>query len=164
MVDLTNFFFIDGIDLWSNYKMFFEKGGTDLLRYPPKKASTEHDWLDEDGLDVDLDRYFFAARDTSFKCAIIAESEEEFFTKRDAFIYMLTRPGIRRLSITSHGARSYFVYYKDCTNAEKVKGVKGLSTPHMVAYYFTLLLSEPRPQLNTADIPLVDDSGNCILT
>jgi hypothetical protein len=165
MLDLTNYFYIDGIDLWANYNLGILKGGSEFLKYPKIKPHIEYDWPDQHGIDVDLQTTFFQQRDISLQMAIVTESEEDFWIKRNAFIDMLTRTGERRLSITSHGARSYFIYYKDCSQIQKVKALTGLND-HRIAYTFTLVVCEPRPKggEGNANLPLLADDRTPILT
>ena len=59
MVDLSGYWFLDGIDVWKNFAIAIEKGTSDTLRYPAFKPPISHDWPDQNGIDVDLTKKFF---------------------------------------------------------------------------------------------------------
>ncbi len=59
MADPSNRYYIDGIDLWTTFRIGVEKGSDDFLKIPQRKESTTHDWQDEDGIDIDLTRNFY---------------------------------------------------------------------------------------------------------
>lgn len=166
--DVSGYFFMDGMDLWVQFGLFIEKGSADFLRYPPKKESITHDWLDSNGLDVDLSRVFFKERQVTLNCGIIAETEEDFWLKHDSFIATLAQPGTRRLMFKSHGDKQYFVYYKDCSNYTQVKALKGQEADifgaNRVAARFSLIIEEPEPQIDSTMVVIVDEDGRYLTT
>lgn len=163
MTDLSGKWFIDGIDLYTTFKIFIEEGSADFLRYPPKKQSIEHDWGDANGRDIDLSRIFFDQREGTLNMAIITTSREDFFQKHDQFLSHMTQPGTRRLTLASHGERSYFIYYKECNNYKPVKSLK-VEEETLVAYRFSMVVVEPEPVIDSSHVFLVDGEGNFIIT
>ena len=168
MADVSGYAWIDGIDLWTAFGLFIEKGSADFLRHPPKKDSITHDWMDSHGIDVDLSRYFFKERQGALNMGMIADSEEQFWEKHQSFIATLTQPGTRRLTLKAHGERSYFVFYKECNNWTQVKPLKGVDEqifgPNKVGAKFSLVVIEPNPQIDASLVYLVDEEGRFIVT
>lgn len=163
-MNVTGYFFLDGIDIYTTFGVVIEEGSADFLRYPPKKNSIEHDWQDANGRDVDLSRIFFDQREGVLNCAIFATSEEDFWTKHEQFISQWMQPGLRRLIFKSHGERSYYVYYKETNNYSQIKALKGEDGERLVAGRFSLVIVEPEPQVDASHIFLVDGEGNFIVT
>jgi hypothetical protein len=164
MLNPSGLSFIDGADLWTVYGMFIEKGTADFLRYAPKKDSITHDWMDANGIDVDLSRIFFSQREVNLSCAIITSDEDEFWAKHKAFVALMTQPGLRRLEITSHGQRSYFVYYKECNNYSQAIPLRGSTDPGMIAHKFNIVIVEPSPSTDNGDVFIVDEDGRFLIT
>ena len=164
MIDVSNRVFIDGFDLWVAFNMIVESGSADFLKYAPKKDSIQHDWIDTNGIDVDLSRYVFKERTGTLRCAIITSSEADFFAKHDSFIATLTQPGSRRLQFASHGDRQYNVFYKECNSYDQVKALRGDPTNDLIAHRFNLVLTEAQPGVDSDLIYIVDDEGRFIVT
>ena len=160
MVDLSGYWFLDGIDVWKNFAIAIEKGTSDTLRYPAFKPPISHDWPDQNGIDVDLTKKFFKEREVTLQCRLVAYTESEFWLKHNAFIQLWAKPGLRRLSIKSHGGRSYYVYYQDCSNYKQInaKALKGIDD-NMIVHEFNLRIIEPSPQLETSDTFIAADDG-----
>ena len=163
MTNLSGRWYIDGIDLYTTFSMFIEEGSADFLRYPPKKSSIEHDWQDSHGREVDLSQVFFDQREGTLSLAIIATNRDDFFDKHEKFISHLTQPELRRLTLTSHGERSYYVYYKECNNYKPEKALTGEMTG-LFAYRFSVVLVEPEPVVDNSHVFLVDEEGRFLIT
>lgn len=164
MTDATGYFFLDGIDMWATFGVFIEEGSSDFLRYAPKKESIQHDWQDANGIEVDLSRIFFGPRDVILNCAIIVNTEEEFWEKHGFLISQLIQPELHRLSFKSHGERSYYVYYKECNNYKSVVPIKGDGLAGIKAYKFSLVLVEPEPQVDSSHVFLVTEDNVFLIT
>jgi hypothetical protein len=162
-MDLSGYYFIDGKDLWTAYSVFVESGSDDFLKYPAKKESITHDWMDTNGIDVDLSRQFFDAREITLRCAIVVTSTSEFWQKYNGLIADLTQPGTRRFSIGEFGSRSYYLHYKECNSFDRFTRVKD-GTTNKIAMKFTLVLVEPNPTLDNGDVFLWDEDGRFIVT
>lgn len=155
----TNRYYLDGADLWLYYKVGVESGSDDLLKMPKRKESITHNWLDENGIDVDLSRVFVEAKDIELKCHIIADSEADFWENYNRLQTTLKKPGLRRLTITEFG-RDFFVYYKECNIYTRFTRIKSVNK---VACKFSLKLTETVPQL-TEQTFIVDESTQFIIT
>lgn len=162
MTDLSNRWFLDGIDLFTAFGVFIEEGSTDFLRYPPKKQSIEHDWQDSNGREVDLSRVFFDQREIVLDMAIVCTDATDFFEKQKLLISNFTQPGIRRLTIASHQERSYYVYYKECNNYKAVKALTGVDAG-LFAHRFSMVIVEPEPQIDNSHIFIIDHDGNFLI-
>lgn len=163
MTDLSGRWFLDGVDLFAIFNVFIEEGSADFLKFPPKKSSIEHDWQDANGRSVDLSRIFFDQREGTLNMAIIATDSEDFFTKQQLLLSQLLQPGTHRLTMASHGERSYYIYYKECSNYKTVKALNGEDTGYF-AYRFSLQVVEPEPVVDASHQFLVDGEGNYIIT
>lgn len=156
-----NRYFLDGIDLWLGYRVGVESGSDDFLRMPKKKEGIQHDWQDENGLDVDLSRIFLEAKEVELKCHILAPTEADFWISYDALLATLTKPGVRRLTITEFG-RDFYVFYKSC---EIYTRFTRLLDSNLVACKFTLKLMEKNPTASALPPSfLVDEAGRFIIT
>lgn len=162
MTDLTGYWFIDGIDLYSIFNVFIEDGSADFLKFPPKKSAIEHDWKDSHGRDVDLSQIFFDQREGTLNMAIIATDEADFFDKQKNFLSLFAQPGTRRFELKSHGQRHYFIYYKDCSSYKAVKALDGENTG-LYAYRFTLNVVEPEPVIDASQVFIIDHDGNYLI-
>lgn len=154
-------YFIDGLDLWTKFGVIVRKGSNDgFLKQPKKKESLSHDWQDSNGLDVDLTKIYFEKRDVTLNMAMVADSENDFWRKHIAFFSMLSQPGLRRLTVKELDS-DFFVYYNDCTTFSKAKSVR---TTEKNLFLFSLVLTEPNPNLLTTTTYLADDEGRFIVT
>lgn len=168
MADVSGWTWIDGIDIWTVFGMFIEKGSADFLRHPPKKESITHDWQDAHGIDVDLSRFFFQERQGALNFAIIADSEADFWEKHNSFIATFTQPGTHRLELKAHNNRSYYIFYKECNNYTQVQALKGIDEtlfgPNKVSAKFSIVVVEPEPQINPSNVYIVDENGRFLIT
>jgi len=156
-----NMYLMDGFDLWTQFGITIEKGGLDdLLKIPKRKQSIEHNWTDENGLDVDLTRNYFEAKDSTLKCIIIADSEIKFWDQYNRFISLLTKPGTRRFTVNVFNM-DYYVYYKDCTIYSKLTAFK--NTGKLICK-FSLTISETTPGFQNVPIFLTDEDNRFIIT
>lgn len=162
-MDLSGFYYIDGKDLWTAYNVFVESGSDDFLQYPGKKESITHDWMDSNGVDVDLSRYFLEPRDITLRCAIIVDTPDQFWQKYTGFIADLTQPGTRRIEVAEFGSRSFNVHYKQCSDFTRFTRLKDEETIK-VACKFTMVLVEPVPQLDNGNVFIVDEDGRFLVT
>lgn len=160
-MDLNNLYFIDGMDLWSTFSIGVEGGSDDFLKIPERKDSITHDWLDEDGIDIDLSRTFFKPRDIVLKCFSRTETKDDFFTKYYQLITVFRKPGLRRLTVSRHG-KDYYVYYKD-NNAMQSFNFRVLPSGHILTK-FQLTIGEAKPDLQQIRTFLVDEQNRFIIT
>jgi hypothetical protein len=158
----SGLYFLDSID-FAQFSMIVEDGSADFLKFAPRKASIQHDWGDANGVDIDLSRIFLKERSGTLNCAIITDTEDDFWLKHTAFITQFTQPGLHRLQITAHSQRSYFVCYQDCTNYRQIRALKGSTLEGQVAHKFALQILEPQPRIDNQNIFLVDHNGKFII-
>ena len=156
-----NMYLIDGFDLWRTFGITIEKGGLDdLLKLPKRKQSIQHNWQDENGLDVDLSRTFLEAKDSVLKCIIIADNETDFWLHYNQFLSLLIKPGTRRFTVNVFNM-NYYIYYKDCTIYQKLTAFK--QTGKLICK-FNLTISETVPGFQNIPTFLTDESNNFIIT
>lgn len=160
----SGYWYLDGLDIWNNFAIGIQDGLAQFIPLTERKESITNDWPDQDGLDVDTSSHFFKERLVTLTCWLFAESETEFWTKRDSFINQLRKPGLRRLTVKAHRGKSYFVIFKSCTNYTQVKGKALTGVPdHYIVHQFTLTLLEPGPQLDATDILIAADEGDFLV-
>ncbi len=163
-MELSGWYSIDGKDLWQVFSMFVESGSDTFLNYPSKKESITHDWLDSDGLDVDLSRVFFNARDLTLNVAIVADSGPAFMEKYEAFLLLMRQPGLRRIHVTELG-KDYYVFYKECKDFKRFTRVQVPDDPYSkVACKFTIVFTETNPSINAQPVFIVDEQGRFLIT
>jgi hypothetical protein len=152
---------IDGFDLWDNFGITIEKGGLDdFLKIPARKQSIQHDWTDEDGIDIDLSRTFLEAREISIPCVIIAESETDFWTKYNGFLGLLIKPNTRRFTVNPLSSE-FMVFYKDCTIYQKLTAFK--QTGKLICK-FTLAVVEKAPSVaGNQAVYIIDEQGRFLI-
>ena len=153
-------YFIDGTDIGVAYGMVVESGGDSLLIFPERKEPVSHDWGDTNGIDVDLSRVFFKARDFTLNMAILGDGATDFNSKYNAFITLLAQPGPRRLSIAEFN-RSYFIYYRKCSAFKRYSNLAGSG---VVACKFSIDCTEIAPSINNQDLYVSDEDGRFIIS
>lgn len=154
-------YLMDGFDLWTYFGITIEKTGLDdLLKIPKRKQSIEHDWLDENGLDIDLTRVYLESRDIVLKCFIIADTEVAFWDQYNRFLSLLIKPGTRRFSVNVFGM-DYYVFYKDCTIYQKLTAFQ--QTGKLICR-FGLTIIEQVPGFQNLPTYLINENGQFIIT
>ena len=157
---ISNSYYLDGLSLFDYFGVGVESGSSDLLKPPDRKDSISHDWMDENGIDIDLSRVFLQSREATFQMFIIANDEADFWNKYNAFISYLQKPGTRRLTI-SEFSKDFFVFYKSCKTFDRFTRIKDSGK---VACKFTLVLIEKDPTAAQAPTFLIEETGRFIIT
>ena len=160
-MDLSGKYYIDGKDLWTVFNMFVEEGTDDFLRYPAKKDSITHDWQDSNGIDVDLTRVFFTERSITLRLGMIVSNEADFWSKYNQFLMQMALPGLRRIEPKSLGERSFYCFYKECTDFMWVTRIKNVNK---IGIKFTLNMVEPNPEIANDTVFIVDEDGRFLVT
>lgn len=158
--DVRTSYYIDGYSLYATFGVVVTTGSSDLLQFAERKESTTHDWLDENGIDVDLSRVFLKSREATFQMWIIADSEADFWNKYNGFLSFLTKPGLRRLTITEH-SKEYYVYYKKSAVFQRFTRIKDVDK---IACKFSLTLIEKDPTTNAVSEFIVSEGNRFIIT
>jgi len=148
------------MDLWTSFGMFIESGSDDFLKFPDRKDSITHDWMDANGQDVDLTRVFLKDRNITLKMAIVAIDEVDFWQKRNAFLAQWSQPGTHRLTVTELG-QSFYVFYKSCSSFSRFTR---LLNANKIACKFTIIVNEPAPTFDNNDVFIVDEDGRFLVT
>lgn len=163
MMDLSGRYSIDGKDLWTVYNMFVESGSDSFLKYPSRKESITHDWRDSDGLDVDLSRVFFNARDLILNVAIVTDTKEKFWQSYKAFLVHMKQPNLRRIEVAEFDNQSFFVYYKETSNFSRFTRIQ-IKEGELIGCKFTIVFTETNPTLDNENVFIVDEEGRFIIT
>jgi hypothetical protein len=158
--DIKQSYFLDGFSLYTYFGVGVQDGSSDLLKFPDRKDSTTHDWQDENGIDIDLSRVFLASREATFNMWLLADDENDFWTKYNLFLSYLTKPGLRRLTISEFN-RDYYVFYKKMVTLSRLTRVKDVNK---VALKFSVTFIEQDPTTNAQPIYLTDEFSRFIIT
>lgn len=159
-MDFSGRYFIDGIDLW-NFKTIVSRGSEDFLRYPARKQSMEHNWPNQNGVEVDLTKVYFDARDITLECAIICQSEADFWTSYKGLLALMAQPGKRRIEIAEFSGQQFFVHYKDCAVYSRFTRIKD---SNLIANKFNITLTENEPSIDNTVVYIVDEQGRFLVT
>ncbi len=161
---LANKYFIDGFDLWTYFGIVPEKGALDdFLKLPKRKDSISHNWMDEDGLDIDTSRVFLEAREISMNCVIIADTDDDYWTHYDQFLTLLRKPGLRRFSVAVFN-REYYLLYKECNIYQKLSAFKDTNGQNRLLCRFRLTMVEQTPTFNNTPTYIIDEAGRFLIT
>lgn len=158
--NLLNRYFIDGIDLYAAYGLSVSSGSDGFMKFPKRKDSIKKDWSDEDGLDIDLSRPKFEQKVVQLKCFILADDEQDFWSKYDSFRTKISEPGLRRLTIAQL-SRDFYVYYTETGEFSRFTRIKDVDK---IACSFTITLVEQIPGFNNVPTFIVDEDGRFLIT
>lgn len=90
---MTGAFYIDDIDIYTQYGVVITSGGyNDLLCFPALKEPEVNDWPEEDGIEVDLDAPTLEAKEVTISFA-------SNYPDTGDFINMISQPGYHTLRI-----------------------------------------------------------------
>jgi hypothetical protein len=152
--------YIDGKDLWDTYGIIVQSGSNDFLKFPARKDSITHNWLDSNGIDVDLSLPFFDAKKIVLKCTMIAATEDEFWQNYAGFLGEWAKPGTRDWSV-SEFQKTFQVYYTESTEFTRLNKIIGNAK---IACQFSLNLVQVEPDIDEGDAFIVDEDGRFIVT
>lgn len=152
-------YYMDGADLWVHFNIGVESGSDDFLKMPKRKDTISHNWLDENGLDVDLSRTFLEAKQIELKCHLLADNEAQFWDCYNRFMAALTKPGIRRITVAEFD-RDFYCFYNECNIYTRFTRLK---TVNKIACKFSVKLTERVPYMSTATF-VIDDAGRFLIT
>ena len=130
-------YLIDGTDIAT--LGIYVSQGSGYLDGHKRKIRYRHDWVDEDGEDVDLATFKKEARDFRFECFVIGETIEDAITKLEGLLAIIDLPGVRTLEIYYYGSVKKIT--SKCFREEAVKVVKKFRYAKNV-WTFTLILKE----------------------
>jgi len=130
-------YFINGKN-FEDFKVYV-KSVDGILDMPKRKIAYRHNWLDQDGEEVDLDTFIFEARTFKLNCFIVGDSIDSTINNLNSFFKELDIPGPRLLEI-----QYYTTDYKLSFNVYREDEVK-VSKPFRYAknvWTFNLILKE----------------------
>lgn len=130
-------YLIDGTDIAT--LGIYVSHGSGYVDGHKRKIAYRHNWVDEDGEDVDLTNFVKEARDFRFDCFVVGENIEDAITKLNGLLVIIDQPGVRTLEIQYYGTTKKII--RKCFREEPVKVVKKFRYMKNV-WTFTLTLKE----------------------
>lgn len=150
---------IDDLNLYGVYGVIIEAGLKTLLQDPDLKDPETQEWPEQNGIEVDLTERYYKARTVSLDVALIADTQDEYFSKYTALMAVLRSPGLRQLYLKRID-RSFFIYFVKSSNMTLITKFKG----GKIGTKFTLEFVEPNPSLLQKYSYLIDDDSNFLVT
>lgn len=105
-------------NMFSSFGLVIQTGTGAFLAFPERKDTFSTDWRESNGKDYDLKVPVFKDKQISLKCAIMANNDVDFWTKRNALFVELSKAGFQDLFIHDH-SKTYKVFYKSSSNWQK---------------------------------------------
>lgn len=124
-------------NLLSEYLLIIQTGTAELLQFPERKEFLTNDWREENGQEYDLALPTFKDKEVTLNCAIVADTDTQFWTAYNAFFAELTKAGWQDLYIHDH-SKTYSVFYKKSGSFKK--GSKRLKNVAKVLVKFQITL------------------------
>lgn len=130
---------IDGVDAYSEYGFIILKGSMESwLLVPEMKNPFSHDWKDENGQEVDLDKRYAKSKDVTLKVLFVAASEVEFWENYKRTLEMLTSPGLRTVYYREMD-KEFEVYYTKSSAAKTYTRLKNVNKICVeMTFHFTM--------------------------
>lgn len=163
MLGPSGYWYLDGMDVWNNFAVAIGEGLAKFIPLTKRKESITNNWPDQNGIDVDVSKHYFSERTVTLTCWLVC-TESEFWAKQQAFIQQLSKPGLRRLTVTAHGGRSYYVLFQEVGSYTQVKGHGLRNLPdNVVVHEFSITFLEPQPQVDYGDVFIAADGGEFLI-
>jgi hypothetical protein len=147
-------YLINGSDLQAVYGIQITNAVPPFLAFPDRKASTQNDFPDESGLQVDLTNPTFSARTFTFNClqsaATIADLTNSYF----ALFTLLKIQGTYSIFNDYLNLTVYAFYQKQANLTQPYKNSQG-----GISIKFDLTFGETDPFANIPNIVLVDEQS-----
>lgn len=105
-------------NLFTEFGLVIQTGTAELLAFPERKESLSNDWREENGVEYDLELPKFKDKEVTIQCAIMADSDSDFWVYYDLLFEELTLAGWQDLFIYDH-SQTYKVFYKKCGAPKK---------------------------------------------
>lgn len=168
MASAAGHWFLNGLDTYLTYGLIVIEGNGQFLLFPQRKESLSYEWAEVNGRDVDLSAPRFKDKEIKLRCAFVADTEAEYWDKRNAFFTELAvKPGRKKWYINDH-QREYSVFYQDSSEPRFIS--KRLrNVPHKIIYSFILMLEVTEEIIaettaSTEPVYLRDANGSLIAT
>lgn len=152
-------YILNGKDLFGVFGVTVQSGSGTFLSFPERKGSLQHNWSDQDGLDIDLSAPRFEARDFRLQCTLITNSRSDFWTKYNGLFTELSAMGTHQLYVEDLD-KTYTLYYKNQTNLKKLTR---LANNMLIGVSFDLVFGETDPMDNIEAVYLVDDQDRYLI-
>lgn len=146
-------------DLHTTFGVVVENGSNSFLAFPTRKDSLTNDFMDQNGIDIDLQDPRFKAREFVINCALYATSKEDFWNKYNGLFTELSASGQHTLYITDLD-REYKVYYKEQRGIKKLTPISGRSD---VWIRFDIVFGESNWTANIDQVFLIDHEGRYLI-
>lgn len=151
---------INGNDIHTAYGLTVTEGVGTLLDMPDRKPSYQHDWEDENGIEVDLSTPLFQARQITLNVVLSANGYADFWAKYKALFEVLSSPGLLELYCADLGS-TFNLYYTSSTNFNRHTRLRN---SNKVIMSFTLVFIEPNPIAGGHDVNVWSQDGTNIIT
>ena len=149
---------LDDNDLQGIFGVQVLKRPDSFLALPALKATVEHDWPEEDGIDKDLGSPKYEPREFTLSCGLKGTDRADFVSKLNGLFTQLRIEGTHSLYLQWLD-ETFTVFYKSMAN---FKTVSKLTSGEVYAT-FDLVLGEMNPDDNIEPVYLVDDAGAFII-
>jgi len=149
---------LDGSDLEAVFGLKVLVRPDSFLQLPTLKATVEHDWPEEMGIDKDLTDPKYEGREFTLGCGLKGSNIADFKNKINGLFTQLRIEGIHTLYLEWLDL-DFSIYYKSMANFKIVSKL----TAGIVYAKFDLILGEMNPDSNIEPVYLVDDDGAFII-
>lgn len=156
---MTGLYSINGNDIYTAYGLVITSGVGSLLDMPDRKSPYSHDWQDENGVEVDLSRPLFQARQVTFNVVLEGNGYADFWAKYKALFELLSSPGLLELYCADLGS-TFHIYYTSSSNFQRHTRLRS----GQVIMSFTLVFTEPVPIAGGGDVYVWSQDGENIIT
>lgn len=152
-------YILNGKDLFGVFGTTVQSGSGSFLSFPERKGSLQHNWSDQDGLDIDLTSPKFEARDFRLQCTLISDARDDFWNKYNGLFTELSTMGTHQLYVEDLD-KTYTLFYKSQTNLKKLTRLNSTS---QIGVSFDLIFGETDPMDNIEAVYLVDDQDRYLI-
>lgn len=149
---------LNGKNLYNVFGLMVNSGSDTFLRYPKRKDSLSNNWLDENGLDIDLEAPRFESREFTLKCTLEATGRADFWNKYNGLFTELGGTGTHTLYVPDLD-KTYTLFYKEQNNLSKLTNLAN----NVVYVSFDLVFGETNPTENIEPVYLVDSDDRFLI-
>jgi hypothetical protein len=150
---------INSVDLKTTYGIDIKNGVNAFLAMPDRKASVQHDFPEENGIDIDLTEPTFSARTFTFNCIQSSSTVADLQTKYWALFNLLKIAGSYAI-YNDFLAATLQVYYQKQANLSNIQ--KNSQGGYSITYDLIFGESDPFAQ-NIPNVFLVDDQNRFLV-
>jgi len=151
-------YILNGKDMWLLFGVVIGSGSGSFLVYPERKDSLTNDYMDQDGIQIDLLDPKYKSREFNLFCQLIANGRDDFWTKYNGLFTEISSAGTHVIYIADLG-KTFHCYYKRQENLSKLTPLDS----GQVGVTFNLVFGETTPTENMEAVYLVDDQDNYLI-